>query len=199
MFFFLFFRFRLSLLACATSRYYPLTYECNSGGEFVRFYLVGMLTILALVMCTLIVLINRSAQGAINDVNARRFVPHIIAFKWVASSGFRATSPSFRLTRRSMLPLHLRTFFFLKQKKHSDWALVNFVNFFFQSIFVTTRSSFKYNGNHLGIKQFDWVRRWKIHVSRHRRSHSLRLGTFRPFGVRLSIRLRSHWLDFVLR
>lgn len=76
-----FFCSRLSLLACATSRYYPLTYECQNGGDFVRFYLIGMLTILAAVMVTLVLLINRSAQGAITDTAARRLVPHILAFK----------------------------------------------------------------------------------------------------------------------
>jgi len=73
--------FRLSLLACATSRYYPLTYECRHGGDFIRVYLVGMLAVLALTMVTLVLLINRSAQGAITDTSARKSVTYILAFK----------------------------------------------------------------------------------------------------------------------
>ncbi|CAB0010550.1 unnamed protein product [Nesidiocoris tenuis] len=72
---------RISLIGVATCRYYNLTYECSAGGELVRAYLVGKLAILSLVSILLLVIMNRSAQGAICDVYSRRHVPKLIAIK----------------------------------------------------------------------------------------------------------------------
>ncbi|BES97276.1 neural stem cell-derived dendrite regulator [Nesidiocoris tenuis] len=71
----------ISLIGVATCRYYNLTYECSAGGELVRAYLVGKLAILSLVSILLLVIMNRSAQGAICDVYSRRHVPKLIAIK----------------------------------------------------------------------------------------------------------------------
>ncbi|KAL1132360.1 hypothetical protein AAG570_010316 [Ranatra chinensis] len=71
----------MSLLGVATCRYYGATYECSAGGEVARAYLVGKLTLLAAASILLLVIINRSAQGSIVDVHARRHVPVLLAIK----------------------------------------------------------------------------------------------------------------------
>lgn len=70
-------------MGCITQRYYGHTYTCSAGGDCVRVYLVGMLVLLAVNILLLVALINRSAQGGICDVHARRLVPPLLAVKYV--------------------------------------------------------------------------------------------------------------------
>ncbi|KAK9512943.1 hypothetical protein O3M35_001247 [Rhynocoris fuscipes] len=71
----------LSLIGVATCRYYNATFNCTSGGELIRTYLIGKLTFLVIVCLLLVIIINRSAQGSIVDVHARRHVPKLMAIK----------------------------------------------------------------------------------------------------------------------
>lgn len=71
----------LALIICVFIKYYSSTWECQQGGQYVRTYIVGMLTLLSLVIIVLVALINRSAQGAITDVAARRHVPPLLLVK----------------------------------------------------------------------------------------------------------------------
>jgi sn1-specific diacylglycerol lipase len=75
------FLFRLCLIVIVYIRYYEYTWECTSGGDYVRSYIIGMLALLSTVILVLIALINRSAQGSITDVQARRYVPPILLLK----------------------------------------------------------------------------------------------------------------------
>lgn len=71
----------LSLLGTAACRYYNATFSCTSGGELIRVYLIGKLTILCIVSVLCMVIMNRSAQGSIVDVWARRHVPSLMGLK----------------------------------------------------------------------------------------------------------------------
>lgn len=71
----------MSLIGVATCRYYSATYNCTTGGELIRIYLIGKLVTLGLVSLLLIVIMNRSAQGSIVDVYSRRHVPKLLALK----------------------------------------------------------------------------------------------------------------------
>ncbi|CAH1398562.1 unnamed protein product [Nezara viridula] len=71
----------MGLLGTATCRYYTATFSCSAGGELVRTYLIGKLATLCVVSILLIVIMNRSAQGSIVDVYARRHVPTLMAIK----------------------------------------------------------------------------------------------------------------------
>ena len=62
-------------------KYYPYTWLCDTGGIFIRWYIVGMIVILSVIIITLIALVNQSAQGAIMEVNKRKLVPAILMFK----------------------------------------------------------------------------------------------------------------------
>ncbi|XP_065203555.1 diacylglycerol lipase-beta [Planococcus citri] len=71
----------LILISVVCSRYYSWTFNCVSGGILVRAYLIGMLAVLSLVIFVLVLLVNRSAQGAIWDTEARRLVGPLLIIK----------------------------------------------------------------------------------------------------------------------
>lgn len=71
----------LILVSLVYVRYYASTWECARGGDLVRTYIVGMMVLLSVVLLTLAVLINRSAQGSIMNTRARRHVPAVLVFK----------------------------------------------------------------------------------------------------------------------
>ncbi|XP_054256907.1 diacylglycerol lipase-beta-like isoform X2 [Macrosteles quadrilineatus] len=68
-------------MGCITNRYYNYTFVCSAGGECVRVYLIGMLALLSLNIILLVAIINRSAQGGICDIQARRAVPPLLGCK----------------------------------------------------------------------------------------------------------------------
>lgn len=72
---------RLVLISIVCNRYYSWTYNCTLGGIYVRAYLIGMLVVLSLVIFVLILLVNRSAQGAIWDTEKRRWVGPLLIVK----------------------------------------------------------------------------------------------------------------------
>lgn len=74
---------RLVLISIVCSRYYSWTFNCASGGVLVRAYLIGMLAVLSLVVFVLVLLVNRSAQGAIWDTDKRKLVGPLLIIKWV--------------------------------------------------------------------------------------------------------------------
>lgn len=69
------------LISIVCNRYYSWTFSCAYGGIFVRAYLIGMLAVLSLVIFVLILLVNRSAQGAIWDTDARHLVGPLLIIK----------------------------------------------------------------------------------------------------------------------
>ncbi|XP_066995653.2 diacylglycerol lipase-beta isoform X2 [Anabrus simplex] len=69
----------LIILVCV--HYYPYTWECEQGGVFVRAYLLGLISLLGVVILLLVLLVNRSAQGSIMDVEARKHVPLLLTIK----------------------------------------------------------------------------------------------------------------------
>uniref|UniRef100_A0A1B6E9M6 sn-1-specific diacylglycerol lipase n=1 Tax=Clastoptera arizonana TaxID=38151 RepID=A0A1B6E9M6_9HEMI len=73
----------LILMAVVTKRYYTYTFTCSVGGEFVRVYLIGMLVLISIAIILLLAIVNRSAQGSIVDVQARKHVPLLLGIKLV--------------------------------------------------------------------------------------------------------------------
>ncbi|KAK7590855.1 hypothetical protein V9T40_002468 [Parthenolecanium corni] len=71
----------LILISIVCNRYYSWTLNCTLGGVYVRAYLIGMLVVLSLVIFVLILLVNRSAQGAIWDTEKRRWVGPLLIVK----------------------------------------------------------------------------------------------------------------------
>ena len=72
---------RLILIVVVHVKYYSYTWQCTAGGEYVRTYIIGMMSLLGVVILVLVVLINRSAQGSITDTEARKHVPAILLVK----------------------------------------------------------------------------------------------------------------------
>lgn len=72
---------RLILITVVYVEYYQSTWECENGGDYVRAYIIGMMALLSFVIIVLCLLINRSAQGSVTDVEARKHVPPILLLK----------------------------------------------------------------------------------------------------------------------
>lgn len=71
----------LALMGCVCGRVWPRTFACAQGGAYVRAYLAGVLTLLSANVLLLAALVNRSAQGAVTDVHARRHVAPLLLAK----------------------------------------------------------------------------------------------------------------------
>lgn len=71
----------LVLVGFVFSRYYDATWQCESGGDVVRVYLAGIIALLSTIMVLLIVIVNRSAQGSIMDIESRKYVPALLMIK----------------------------------------------------------------------------------------------------------------------
>lgn len=74
--------YRLTLMSCVLCRYYQWTFNCLTGGLLVRVYLIGIVVMHSIIILLVMVLVNRSAQGAIYDTKARRVVPHLLVVKY---------------------------------------------------------------------------------------------------------------------
>lgn len=74
--------FRLTLMSCVLCRYYQWTFNCMTGGLLVRIYLIGIVVMHSIIILVVMILVNRSAQGAIYDTKARRFVPQLLVTKY---------------------------------------------------------------------------------------------------------------------
>lgn len=74
--------FRLTLMSCVLCRYYQWTFNCMTGGLLVRIYLIGIVVMHSIIILIVMILVNRSAQGAIYDTKARRFVPQLLVTKY---------------------------------------------------------------------------------------------------------------------
>lgn len=68
-------------MSCVLCRYYQWTFSCSTGGLLVRIYLIGMVIMHSVIILLVMVLVNRSAQGAIYDTKARRIVPSLLMTK----------------------------------------------------------------------------------------------------------------------
>lgn len=71
-------------MSCVLCRYYQWTFNCATGGLLVRIYLIGIVAMHCVIILLVMVLVNRSAQGAIYDTQARRVVPHLLVVKYVS-------------------------------------------------------------------------------------------------------------------
>lgn len=69
-------------MSCVLCRYYQWTFNCLTGGLLVRVYLVGIVVMHSIIILLVMVLVNRSAQGAIYDTKARRVVPYLLVAKY---------------------------------------------------------------------------------------------------------------------
>lgn len=61
--------------------YFQWSFSCVTGGLFVRIYIIGIIVMHSIVILLVMILVNRSARGAIYDTKARRVVPYLLAFK----------------------------------------------------------------------------------------------------------------------
>ncbi|XP_049776823.1 diacylglycerol lipase-beta-like [Schistocerca cancellata] len=71
----------LVLVGLVAARVFPATWRCERGGRLARAYLAGVAALLALLLPLLAAIVNRSAQGAVMDTEARRLVPALLAAK----------------------------------------------------------------------------------------------------------------------
>ncbi|XP_021709577.1 sn1-specific diacylglycerol lipase beta [Aedes aegypti] len=72
----------LGLISCVTSTYWSVTAECDEqAGLAVRIYLVGTLALISINIVLLVLLVNRSAQGSITEVQKRRWVAPLLVVK----------------------------------------------------------------------------------------------------------------------
>lgn len=69
-------------MSCVLCRYYQWTFNCLTGGLLVRIYLIGIVIMHSVIILLVMILVNRSAQGAIYDTKARRIVPHLLVVKY---------------------------------------------------------------------------------------------------------------------
>ncbi|XP_066586565.1 diacylglycerol lipase-beta-like [Prorops nasuta] len=71
----------LILIGVASVKYYEETWNCRSGGELVRVYLVGESTILGIVTLLIFMIVRQSAKGSITNTAARRSVEPLLTVK----------------------------------------------------------------------------------------------------------------------
>ncbi|XP_039446380.1 diacylglycerol lipase-beta-like isoform X1 [Culex pipiens pallens] len=72
----------LGLISCVTSTYWSVTAECDEqAGLAVRIYLAGTLVLISVNMVLLVLLVNRSAQGCITEVQKRTLVAPLLVVK----------------------------------------------------------------------------------------------------------------------
>lgn len=72
---------RLGLIGCVTKNYWETAENCDSGGIAVQIYFGATLTLIGINLILLIALVNRSAQGSIADIHARRHVAPLLVCK----------------------------------------------------------------------------------------------------------------------
>ncbi|CAL7933804.1 unnamed protein product [Xylocopa violacea] len=71
----------LILIGIACSRYYQFTWGCQSGGELVRAYLLGVIAFLVTSECLMLVIVRQSAKGSIMETRARKYVEPLLTVK----------------------------------------------------------------------------------------------------------------------
>ncbi|KAJ8680287.1 hypothetical protein QAD02_016074 [Eretmocerus hayati] len=71
----------LVLIGIACLKYYGETWNCRSGGELVRVFLIGELILLGIITILLIFIVSHSARGSIVDTYARRHVQALLTLK----------------------------------------------------------------------------------------------------------------------
>jgi sn1-specific diacylglycerol lipase len=63
------------------NKYWHKTNTCDEHGFMIRIYLASIITIICINLILCVLLINRSAQGAITDVNERKLVAPLLTLK----------------------------------------------------------------------------------------------------------------------
>ncbi|XP_046490338.1 diacylglycerol lipase-beta [Neodiprion pinetum] len=71
----------LILMTIACIKYYDETWKCRTGGELVRVFLAGELTLLSIIATLLFVVVTHSSKGAITDTYSRRLVEPLLTVK----------------------------------------------------------------------------------------------------------------------
>jgi len=74
---------RLALMSCVFNKYWDKTFSCENEwhGLSVRIYLVGIIVIICVNLILLVLLMNRSGQGAITDTQSRKLVAPLLTVK----------------------------------------------------------------------------------------------------------------------
>ncbi|XP_046750668.1 diacylglycerol lipase-beta-like isoform X2 [Diprion similis] len=71
----------LILMTIACIKYYEETWKCRTGGELVRVFLAGELTLLGIIATLLFVIVTYSSKGSITDTYSRRLVEPLLTVK----------------------------------------------------------------------------------------------------------------------
>ncbi|XP_046822696.1 diacylglycerol lipase-beta-like isoform X1 [Vespa crabro] len=71
----------LILIGIGCVQYYASTWKCQLGGDVVRVYLIGEITILGIVIIITFFIIRYSSKGSITDTHARRYVEPLLTVK----------------------------------------------------------------------------------------------------------------------
>lgn len=72
---------RLALMSCVINKYWQNTYTCEEHGLLIRIYLVSIIAIICVNILLLVLIVNRSAQGGITEVNLRWLVAPLLTIK----------------------------------------------------------------------------------------------------------------------
>lgn len=68
-------------MSCVISKYWHSTYSCDEHGFLIRIYLASIIAIICVNLILCVVIVNRSAKGAITDVHERWLVVPLLTFK----------------------------------------------------------------------------------------------------------------------
>ncbi|XP_076236236.1 diacylglycerol lipase-beta [Calliopsis andreniformis] len=71
----------LMLIGTACFRYYEYTWSCQLGGELVRVYLLGQISLLVVSLLLMLIIARLSARGAIMETRARKYVEPLLTVK----------------------------------------------------------------------------------------------------------------------
>ncbi len=76
--------FRLVLMSCVINKYWNNTYACDEEhGLMIRIYLASIIAIICVNLILAIIIVNRSAQGGITEINLRWLVAPLLTVKIV--------------------------------------------------------------------------------------------------------------------
>ena len=68
-------------MSCVINKYWQNTYTCEEHGLLIRIYLVSIIAIICVNLLLLVLIVNRSAQGGITEVNLRWLVAPLLTMK----------------------------------------------------------------------------------------------------------------------
>lgn len=68
-------------MSCVINKYWHNTYACEEHGFLIRIYLASIIGVICVNFILCVLIVNRSARGAITDVNERWLVAPLLTFK----------------------------------------------------------------------------------------------------------------------